>query len=126
MTFQTRQIKGKGRGKFLGFPTINMKIPPDLVLEEGIYAVKVLIEKKTFTGALHYGPVPTFGESTISLEVFLLDSTQVETLNTSVVQITPITRIREVRTFSSKEELIAQMQLDIAAIRRIGFPGSEE
>lgn len=124
MTFQTSQIKGKGRGKFLGFPTINMEIPPDLVLEEGIYAVKVLIEKKSFTGALHYGPIPTFGESEISLEVFLLDSTQVETLNTSVVQITPITRIREVRAFSSKDELIAQMQLDIAFIRRIGFPGS--
>lgn len=124
MKFQTKQIKGKGRGKLLGFPTINMEIPPDLVLEEGVYAVKVIIEKKTFMGALHYGPVPTFGENNRSLEVFLLDSNHVETLNTSIVQITPIAFIREVRAFSSKDELIAQMHQDIAAIRRIGFPGS--
>ena len=128
MTFQTRQIKGKGRGKLLGFPTINMEIPSDMDLAEGIYAVWVIFKDKRFVGALHYGPVPTFQESKKSLEVFLLDvtETEVKSLDTFSIQISPIARVRDVRTFSSKEGLIEQMRRDIDVIRRSAFPVSEE
>jgi len=123
MKFQTHQIEGRGRGKFLGFPTINMEIPKDLDLAEGIHAVWVTIEHETFKGAMHYGPIPTFSEIRRSLEVFLLDITEkkIEMLNTSVIKITPVKRIREVRAFSSKEELIAQMTRDVARVR-LAFP----
>jgi len=62
MKFESTQTKGKGRGKLMGFPTINLKIPANFELEDGIYAAKVNIENKVFVGALHYGPVPTFNE----------------------------------------------------------------
>ena len=71
MNYKTRQVKGKGRGKLLGFPTINLEIPPGFNIEEGIYAGRVWISKKQFKGAFHYGPVPTFHEKDKSLEVFL-------------------------------------------------------
>lgn len=127
MRFETRHIKGKGRGKFLGFPTINMKIPADLVLEEGVYGVWVSMGKNTYCGAMHFGPIPTFGQKEKQLEVFLLDVTESEAnqLNTNSIQITPINYIREIRTFSSKDELIEQIQRDIEVIRRIAFPVSE-
>lgn len=119
MKFTTRQIPGRGRGKFLGFPTINMEIPAHFDLEEGIYAVWVTIEKKKFPGALHYGPIPTFGENQKSLEVFLMDATekQVHSLNTKSIQVAPIRFIREVRSFPSSEALVRQMQKDIVAVR---------
>ena len=62
MQFESTHIKGKGRGKPMGFPTINLKIPENFELKDGIYAAKVVIENITFVGALHYGPVPTFSE----------------------------------------------------------------
>lgn len=121
MSFQTKQIRGKGRGKFLGFPTINMEIPPEFTVAEGVYAVRVRLNNKVFFGAMHYGPIPTFHQSDKQLEVFLLDvsEAQAKLLNTSVIQITPLERIRAVRTFSSSEKLIAQMKKDISAIGRI-------
>lgn len=119
MTFLTRQIRGRGRGKFLGFPTINMEISKDLKLNQGIYAVWVAIGESKFKGALHFGPVPTFAQSAKSLEVFLLDTTekQIQGLNTMSIHITPVKLIREVRKFSSPMELVAQMKKDIMDAR---------
>ncbi|MBI5619675.1 riboflavin kinase, partial [Candidatus Gottesmanbacteria bacterium] len=78
MKITSRQIKGKGRGKLLGFPTINLEIPEGLTLKEGIWAVWVTIAGKRYGGALHFGPVPTFREREKSLEVFLLDASEAE------------------------------------------------
>ena len=44
MKFKSRHIKGKGRGKILGFPTINLEIPKRFSLAIGIWAVKVWIK----------------------------------------------------------------------------------
>ena len=46
MQFESTHISGKGRGKPMGFPTINLKIPENFKLKNGVYAVKVSIEKK--------------------------------------------------------------------------------
>ena len=75
MIFESTHIKGKGRGKPMGFPTINLEIPENFKLKNGIYAAKVTIENKTFVAALHYGPVPTFGDLQKSLEVYLIGVT---------------------------------------------------
>lgn len=121
MKFQTRQIKGKGRGKFLGFPTINMEIPAGLRFPEGIYAVKVTISNHTYIGAMHFGPIPTFAENQKSLEVFLLDTDgrELKSLDTNSIQIMLIKHIRDVQTFSSSKALTAQMQLDVEEVRKI-------
>jgi riboflavin kinase/FMN adenylyltransferase len=71
--FTTIQIRGKGRGKLLGYPTINMKIPVDFDLPDGIYAAWVTIGTTRYGGALHWGPIPTFKEEMKSLEVFVVD-----------------------------------------------------
>ena len=81
MKFESTHIKGKGRGKPMGFPTINLKIPDGFELKDGIYAAKVNIEKKVFKGALHYGPVPTFSEEEKSLEVYLIEVTNEDLIN---------------------------------------------
>jgi len=75
MKFESIHIKGKGRGKPMGFPTINLKIPNNFKLKDGIYTAKVTIDSKVFISALHYGPVPTFNEQKKSLEVYLIEVT---------------------------------------------------
>lgn len=121
MKFSSTQIKGKGRGKLIGFPTINLKIPVNFELEDGIYAAKVNIEDKIFSGALHYGPVPTFNESEKSLEVYLigLNDNKLENLEGKIIKVEIIKYLRPVIKFNSKEELIKQIKEDVINIKKI-------
>ena len=123
MKFESIHIKGKGRGKPMGFPTINLKIPDNFELKDGIYAVKVTIENKKFIGALHYGPVPTFAEQEKSLEVYLIEVTNedligygMEDLDGKLIIIETIKYLRPIIKFKLVEELIKQIKEDVKQI----------
>lgn len=105
----------------MGFPTINLKIPDNFVLKNGIYAVKVKIEKKVFKGALHYGPVPTFGELQKSLEVYLIDVTNndIEDLEGKLIRVEVIKFLRDVIKFKLVEDLVKQIEKDVKVIGSI-------
>ncbi len=123
MKFSSIQIKGKGRGREMGFPTVNLKIPDNFELKDGIYATKVAIENKIFIGALHYGSVPTFNEEEKSLEIFLLGSnnTELENFNINIIKVEIIKYLRPVIKFKSKEKLIKQIEKDVINIKKITF-----
>lgn len=123
MKFKSTQIRGKGRGKSLGFPTINLEIPKDLELLDGIYAVRVFFDGTSFVGALHSGPIPTFNENEKTLEVFLID---VEPKNLpeqiSELEIEIIKYLRPVLNFENQEELASQIGKDVEDTKRILNP----
>lgn len=119
MRFSSTQIKGKGRGKLLGFPTINLEIPKNFELIEGIYAVKVHSAGKEFIGALHYGPVPVFNESKKTLEVFLIDTANSDIPHSKTFDIETMQYLRPVLSFSNPEDLSKQISEDVTAIRKI-------
>ena len=63
-------IRGKGRGKDLGYPTLNLEIPSRKLLpQDGVYSVNVQLEGKSYLGMMYIGPKPTFAENTRSVEV---------------------------------------------------------
>jgi riboflavin kinase/FMN adenylyltransferase len=68
-----RVIGGFKRGTDLGFPTANIALPPGTALSHGIYAVRVHVEKKVYSGAAYLGTRPTFDNGAPMLEVFLFD-----------------------------------------------------
>src|SRR5579859_4919715 len=113
MKFQSVYIKGKGRGKNLGFPTINLKIPPNFDLLDGIYAVWVTIGPTTYKGALHYGPIPVFKEVNKSLEVYLLNIHEHEAPNPEEepIEINVVKKIRDIRSFDTPELMAKQIAL---------------
>jgi len=126
MIFESTHIKGKGRGKPMGFPTINLKIPDNFELKDGIYAAKVTIENKVFKGALHYGPVPTFAEQEKSLEVYLIEVTNenlvgygMEDLDGKLIIIEIIKYLREIIKFKLVEDLVKQIEEDVKEIKFI-------
>ncbi len=121
MIFTSRQIKGKGRGKLMGFPTINVEIPVNFNEEEGIYAVLVWINEKTYKGAMHFGPVPTFNELSRSLEIFVIDAkdTDLKLSKNMVISFELVEKIRDIISFSSQEELTNQIQKDVEEIRNL-------
>lgn len=121
MKIISHQVKGHGRGKLLGFPTINLEIPEGLALAEGIWATWVTIAGKRYGGALHFGPVPTFAEEAKSLEVFLLDATDAELTGVEniSIELDAVTRLRDILTFDTPEALTQQIAQDVREIRKL-------
>lgn len=117
----SKQVKGKGRGKTLGYPTINLLIPRNINLPDGIYGVWVTINNRKILGAMHFGPIPTFGEETKSLEVFLIDieAYDLPKIIKTEVTIEIIGKIRGIKNFSSPEKLSKQISQDVGIIKKM-------
>ena len=117
ITFTANHIPGSGRGASLGSPTINLDPQQAPVnLPHGVYAVRVTIGDTQFDAVLHFGERPTFHDS-LSCEVYILDVTDLPRV--SEVTVNVLDKIRGVESFSSPEELKAQIQKDIATAKRI-------
>lgn len=116
MKYLSNIISGKGRGRKLGFPTLNLVIPQNFDADHGVYAARVWIEKTEFLGALHYGSIPTFEDDAPSLEIFLLDYDGLKVLTELEFEL--IKKIREIKSFASVAKLKKQISEDVKEILR--------
>jgi riboflavin kinase/FMN adenylyltransferase len=111
-------VRGVGRGRTIGVPTANVRSPDNVVLPgNGVYAVKFRVDKQTYYGAANLGVRPTFDGIGRSLEVHLLDFSG--NLYDCSCQVEFIQRLRPEKRFASVDELVQQIQKDIADARRI-------
>lgn len=119
MTIISHKVKGKGRGKQMGFPTINLEIPEDFVARDGIYATYITVNGRMYQGAMHYGPVPTFEQDKKSLEVFLLDTDDIanEDIVGKDIKVDFVQYVRPVMKFDNVQTLLSQIALDVKTIR---------
>ena len=102
MQFIASVIKGSGRGKGIGAPTVNLNLTQvPKKLEHGIYACRIKNEKNN-GGVLHYGPRPVF-KDIASCEVHLLDTNLMETPKSLTVEI--IQKLRDVRDFVIRDSM---------------------
>jgi riboflavin kinase/FMN adenylyltransferase len=121
-------IPGRGIGRRLGFPTLNMKKPGQVIPAEGVYAgfVKVgddshavLLAEDKFPAVYSIGQARTYGEDfPLLIEAHLLGSE----VNASVGQYMTmdfIERIRAQHKFNTPEELSRQIKQDCNAAERI-------
>jgi len=116
-------VRGAGRGRTIGVPTINLA-PPDsrkLLPPDGVYAVQVTIRKretgneKRYGGMMNQGPRPTFGDQVRTLEVHLFDFDG--ELYGATIDVEWVRRLRDVQAFPSREALVAQLERDRQAAR---------
>lgn len=112
-------VRGEQRGRDLGFPTANLSIDATekLLPPSGIYAVRGVLKRGVFPGALHLGPRPTFQGSPPSIELYLLDFDG--EIYGEEVRVDFIRFLRPVRAFESVASLVRQMELDVAEVRRV-------
>ena len=112
-------VRGEQRGRDLGFPTANLRIDATekLLPPSGIYAVRGVLKRGVFAGALHLGPRPTFQGSPPSIELYLLDFDG--EIYGEEVRVDFIRFLRPVRAFGSVASLVRQMELDVAEVRRV-------
>jgi riboflavin kinase/FMN adenylyltransferase len=113
-------IHGAGRGKGLGFPTLNVDMALDLPF--GVYPVAVFCEQKKYSGVMNWGARPTFGEEAPTVEVFLLDGSGDFYGRTVELEVGP--RLREVRRFAGPEELQKQIAEDVRRAREFFQTGT--
>jgi riboflavin kinase/FMN adenylyltransferase len=107
-----RVVRGAGRGRTIGVPTINLGeissrklLPPD-----GVYAARVEWRRGQAGGMLNQGGKPTFGDQTRSIEVHLLEFAG--DLYGEWVKVEWVERLREVQRFPGPAELKAQLERD--------------
>jgi len=108
-------VRGAGRGRGIGYPTINVAVEDGrkLLPPDGVYAVHVEWRTGSSGGMMHQGARPTFDETERSIEahVFELD----DDLYGERVRISWVSRLRDVQWFDSPEALKRQLDKDFAA-----------
>ena len=115
--FRGRVVLGSQRGRDLGFPTLNIELPParKLLPPEGVYAIRAQTSHGTFGGMMNLGPRPTFGELNRILEVHLFD-THGDWYGESV-SVEVIRRLRDTTRFDNVNALVSQLGRDAANAR---------
>ena len=110
-------VAGDARGGTLGFPTANLRPAPDVVVPGyGIYAGAA----DGHRAAISIGTNPHYGGEERRIEAFLLDfdgDLYGEELTLELWQ-----RLRDERSFSSEDELVAQIARDVEETRAATRP----
>lgn len=117
-----RVVAGDDRGASLGYPTANVTLDPTIAAPpRGIYAGRARVGGRAYPAAISLGVKPTFGGdpelSPLVLEAFLLDFDG--DLYGAELRIEFLERLRDELKFDSVDELVAQMDQDVTATRRL-------
>lgn len=87
-------VRGAGRGRRLGFPTVNIRVTSRVMPPNGVYAVRVQTRdgQRSWRGVMNVGTRPTFGPGPLVCEVHLLGFSG--TLRTGSLTIVLLGRLR--------------------------------
>ena len=117
VTLPVTVVKGKGRGKKMGIPTLNFAIPKTLKLPHGVYAGWLIAGKYKYQAAIHFSPRPQFNETDPSLEAYLLQNAIIP--QNTELQLTFSAFIRNVQKFPSVSEMLKRIAVDVKEINKI-------
>ena len=109
-------VRGRGRGRTLGFPTANLALLTQAIPNGGVFAclVRPQVDAPAHPAIAHVGERPTFADGA-SVEVHLLDFHG--DLYGARLRVDLVHRIRGTQAFAGPEALIRQIRADIAAAR---------
>ena len=111
-------VLGDQRGRDLGFPTANVDVDSSLLLPgDGIYASWAIIDGARHPAATSIGVRPTFGLTERLVEVFVMDFNR--DLYGQTIGIEFVRKVRDQETFGSVEDLIKQINRDVADSREV-------
>lgn len=109
-------IKGKQRGRLLGFPTANIAYGAYYLPKFGVYGVKIDVAGKSCIGMCNIGYNPTFKDITHpSMEVHIFDFN--EDIYGEIADVYFYVFTRPERSFASQLDLINQLNSDQQEIR---------
>lgn len=107
-------VEGQKLGRTLDFPTANVEAsdPDKIIPGYGVYAVKVNVSGKQYSGMLNIGNRPTVNHNADnrSIEVHILDFK--DDIYGQPIELTFFKKLREEQKFSSLEALKEQLKKD--------------
>ena len=107
---------GRGEGSGMGFCTANIELPPLMqTLGEGVYAAWATVGGMRYKAAMSMGVAPTFAEAVATSEVHILDFSG--SIYGETVTVEPVHYLRPMIKFDSVDDLIAEVQANIAWVR---------
>jgi len=106
-----RVVKGFGRGREIGFPTINIETAFELIPRNGVYSTEIETRDGRFHSVTNIGFNPTFDGKELSIETYILDFSG--DLYGQEVTLRFHRRIRDEMKFSSVDELKARIAKDV-------------
>ena len=118
-----RVVRGLQRGRTLGVPTANLAQDGEICPKPGVYAGRAQRldgDAPWFAAAISIGNNPTFadkGDPQVLIEAYLLDFQG--DLYDARLRLAFLAHLREQRRFSAVEDLVAEIQRDIARVREI-------
>jgi riboflavin kinase/FMN adenylyltransferase len=118
-----RVVRGMQRGRTLGVPTANLAPDGELVPRPGVYAGRARRldgDAPWFAAAISIGNNPTFadqGDPQLLIEAHLLDFQ--DDLYDAGLRLAFLAHLREQRRYTAVDELVAEIQRDIARVREI-------
>ena len=117
-SFAGRVTAGEGRGKLLGFPTLNLELATrrKLLPPHGVYAVTVQGRERAFGGMMNLGPRPTFGDERVGLEVHVFEASG--DWYGKNVKVEFVSRLRDTIQFPGVDALVSQLHRDAENARR--------
>jgi riboflavin kinase / FMN adenylyltransferase len=117
-------VEGEGRGRTIGVPTANVLPYNEIRPGKGVYACHVRLGPggpgpgpADLRAVVNVGERPTFGGIGTTIEAHLLDFQG--DLYGQTLRLEFAARIRGEQRFASADELVAQIQRDIASARRM-------
>jgi riboflavin kinase/FMN adenylyltransferase len=113
-------VNGHQVGRHIGFPTANIYVEDSdkLIPADGVYAVCVTINEKSYAGMLNIGQRPTLNNGTHrSIEVHILHFHS--DIYHCPIRISFVQRIRSEKKFNNIEQLTAQLHKDAAVVESL-------
>jgi riboflavin kinase/FMN adenylyltransferase len=110
-----KPVRGRGDGRRIGFPTVNLDVGEQLTPANGVYVGIARAAGKTWAAAISVGPAPTFEIHQPSVEAHLLDFTG--ELAAGSVALDLLARLRGIEKFDTVEQLVEQMRRDVELVR---------
>jgi riboflavin kinase/FMN adenylyltransferase len=111
-----RVIKGKKRGRKIGFPTCNMNLNSYVVPKLGVYAVKVDADNFKREGIANIGYRPTFNGQNLLLETNIFGFNK--NLYNRIINVSFKKFIRAEKKFKNIEYLKKQIKIDIKKAKK--------
>ncbi|GAB4007659.1 hypothetical protein GCM10029992_62000 [Glycomyces albus] len=109
-------VHGAGRGADMGFPTANIEpIAGMAIPADGIYTGWLHFDSRRHPAAISIGTNPTFGDNERSVEAYLLDFEG--DLYRAEVRLDFVSRLRGQIAFEKIDDLVGQMETDVARTR---------
>lgn len=106
-----RVERGDGRGRTLGFPTVNIPISESFThIRLGVYASLIRVGSALLPGVTNIGVCPTTGRRELHAETYIFEYDG--DLYGEDVKVYPIELLREEKQFSALDELIMQINID--------------